>query len=59
MSAKQSVTACVIIIGNEVLSGRTADANLAYLGRGLNDLGIRLMEARVVRDDEAASHATR
>lgn len=54
MSANQPVTACVIIIGNEVLSGRTADVNLAYLGKGLNDLGIRLMEARVVRDDEGA-----
>ena len=54
MSANQPVTACVIIIGNEVLSGRTADVNLAYLGKGLNDLGIRLMEARVVRDDENA-----
>ncbi len=51
MFANQPVTACVIIIGNEVLSGRTADANLAYLGKGLNDLGIRLMEARVIRDD--------
>lgn len=54
MSANQPVTACVIIIGNEVLSGRTTDANLAYLGKGLNDLGIRLMEARIVRDDEDA-----
>ena len=54
MSANPSVTACVIIIGNEVLSGRTADANLAYLGRELNALGIRLMEARVIRDDDAA-----
>ena len=54
MPANRPVTACVIIIGNEVLSGRTADANLAYLGKGLNDLGIRLMEARIVRDDEDA-----
>ena len=54
MTANPSVTACVIIIGNEVLSGRTADANLAYLGRELNALGIRLMEARVIRDDEDA-----
>lgn len=52
MSAVQSVTACVIIIGNEVLSGRTPDANLAYLGKGLNDLGIQVVEARIVRDDE-------
>lgn len=48
------VTACVIIIGNEILSGRTQDANLAYLSKALNAVGIRVMEARVVRDDEAA-----
>jgi len=44
-------TACAIIIGNEVLSGRTRDANLAYLGDGLNKVGIRLTEARVIPDD--------
>ena len=44
-------TACLIIIGNEVLSGRTQDANLAYLGDGLNKVGVRLTEARVIPDD--------
>ena len=44
------VTACLIIIGNEILSGRTQDANLAYLGAGLNDVGVRLMEVRVIPD---------
>ncbi len=44
-------TACLIIIGNEVLSGRTQDANLAYLGDGLNSVGVRLAEARVIPDD--------
>jgi molybdenum cofactor synthesis domain-containing protein len=48
-----SVTACAIVIGNEVLSGRTRDANIAYLGARLNDLGIRLMEVRVIPDDAA------
>ena len=48
------VTAAVLIIGNEILSGRTRDANLSFLGERLNDLGIRLLEARVVPDDEAA-----
>lgn len=47
-----AVTAAVLVIGNEILSGRTKDANLPYLGKRLNDFGIRLMEARVVRDDE-------
>ncbi len=47
------VTAAVLIIGNEILSGRTQDANLGWLGARLNDLGIRLREARVVPDREA------
>jgi len=45
------VTACVLIIGNEILSGRTQDANLAFLAQGLNEAGIRLREARVIPDD--------
>lgn len=43
-------TAALLIIGNEILSGRTQDANLQFLGTELNKLGIRLMEARVVSD---------
>lgn len=43
--------ACLIIIGNEILSGRTQDLNLAFLGRHLNDIGVRLTEARVIADD--------
>ena len=46
-----TVTACVLIIGNEILSGRTQDANLAFLAQGLNEVGIRLREARVIPDD--------
>ncbi len=48
-----TITAAVLIIGNEILSGRTQDANLAYLGKSLNEIGIQLKEARVVSDDEA------
>ncbi len=44
------VTACVLIIGNEILSGRTQDENLGFLARGLNEVGIRLREARVIPD---------
>ena len=47
-------TACVLIIGNEILSGKTQDTNLQYLGFELAKLGIRLAEGRVVRDDAAA-----
>ena len=46
----ESPSACVLIIGNEILSGRTKDANLAYIAAGLNDVGVRLREARVIPD---------
>ena len=49
-----SATACVLIIGNEILSGRTQDVNLGYLGRRCDALGIRLTEARVIADEETA-----
>jgi len=52
--SKSSVTAALLIIGNEILSGQTRDANLAFLGERLAALGIRLKEARVVADDERA-----
>ena len=45
------VTAALLVIGNEILSGRTQDANLAYIALGLNEVGVRLREARVVADD--------
>ena len=52
--AEKPVTACLIIIGNEILSGRTVDANLPYIAQKLGEIGIRMMEVRVVADDEAA-----
>lgn len=50
--ASPVVTACLIIIGNEILSGRTQDVNLGYLAKALNELGVRLTEARVIPDVE-------
>jgi molybdenum cofactor synthesis domain-containing protein len=47
-------SACVLIIGNEILSGKTQDTNLQFLGFELAKLGIRLAEGRVVRDEPAA-----
>ena len=47
------VTAALLIIGNEILSGRTVDANLPYLASFLGKIGIRLVEVRVVPDIEA------
>src|SRR5215470_16791716 len=52
------VTACVLIIGNEILSGRTQDANLAFLARGLDEVGVRVREARVLADEATAITTT-
>jgi len=45
-----SVIASLVIIGDEILSGRTRDANLSYLANWLNEAGIQLAEVRVVPD---------
>lgn len=47
-------TAAMLVIGDEILSGRTRDANMHYLAGELTRAGIRLTEARVVADDHAA-----
>ncbi len=54
MTEAEAPTAAVLLIGNEILSGRTQDANLNYLARQLAVLGIRLRESRVVVDEEGA-----
>ncbi len=55
MTAK---TASALIIGNEILSGRTQDSNLGHLGKKLMGKGVRLMHARVLPDieDEIVRH---
>jgi len=52
--AAASPVAAVVIIGNEILSGRTRDANLSYLARKLGDAGIPVREARIVGDEAGA-----
>lgn len=47
---EDAVTACVLIIGNEILSGRTQDVNLNHIARTLVGWGIQVREARVVPD---------
>ena len=47
-------TACILIIGDEILSGRTQDTNIKYIATRLAELGIKLKEARVVPDDTDA-----
>jgi molybdenum cofactor synthesis domain-containing protein len=49
---QQPVTAAVLVIGDEILSGRTQDTNTNYIARFLAALGIDLKEARVVGDVE-------
>jgi molybdenum cofactor synthesis domain-containing protein len=46
----QTPTAAMLVIGDEILSGRTRDSNMHFLARALTDHGIRLSEARVVPD---------
>jgi len=48
------VTAALLVIGDEILSGRTKDRNIGYTADFLTALGIDLKEVRVVSDDEAA-----
>lgn len=47
-------TACVVVIGNEILSGRTQDLNISFIGKKCDELGIKLIEARVIPDIEDA-----
>lgn len=46
-------TAAMLVIGDEILSGRTRDSNMHYLAGELTRIGIRLIEVRVVADDHA------
>jgi len=52
MTNKKEITAGIITIGNEVLSGRTKDINTSTLARWLNSLGINVREVRVIPDIE-------
>jgi molybdenum cofactor synthesis domain-containing protein len=53
MTHAASVTAAILVIGDEILSGRTRDANSAYIADCLNKIGIELREVRVVGDVSA------
>ncbi len=43
-------TACLLVIGNEVLSGRTQDLNIKFIATGLGEIGIPLHEVRIIPD---------
>lgn len=53
MSDTDTVTAALIVIGEEILSGRTRDENISHIAAYLTEIGIVLREVRVVRDVEA------
>ena len=53
MASDRTWTAALVVIGDEILSGRTQDRNVAQLATWLNDHGIRLAEVRVVPDESA------
>ena len=50
MADEKTWTAALVVIGDEILSGRTQDKNIAQVATWLNDQGIRLEEVRVVPD---------
>jgi molybdenum cofactor synthesis domain-containing protein len=48
------VTAAVLVVGDEILSGRTRDQNINYIASHFTRVGIRLQEVRIVGDERAA-----
>ena len=54
VTAAVSVTAAVLVIGDEILSGRTKDANVGVIADRCSQLGIDLREVRIVADDQPA-----
>src|SRR5881397_3781471 len=53
-ASQEHVTAALLVIGDEILSGRTKDKNIGYIAEYLTALGIDLKEVRVVGDEENA-----
>jgi len=54
MNSERIWTAALLVIGDEILSGRTQDKNIAQIAKWLNLQGIRLTEVRIVPDDAGA-----
>ena len=52
MKNKKEIFAGIIVIGNEILSGRTQDTNTNTLANWLNTLGIKVQEVRIIPDIE-------
>ncbi len=49
---QEEITAALLVIGDEILSGRTKDKNIGFVAEHCTQIGIRLKEIRVVADDE-------
>ena len=52
MSKKTKVNAAIMIIGNEILSGRTQDTNTSTLALWLNSIGVKVEEVKIIPDVE-------
>ena len=52
MKKKKKVNAAILIIGNEILSGRTLDKNTNFIAKRCSKIGISLEEVRVIPDIE-------
>jgi molybdenum cofactor synthesis domain-containing protein len=52
--AEEEVTAALLVIGDEILSGRTKDQNIGFVADHCSAIGIRLLEVRIVPDDDDA-----
>jgi len=48
----QVITAAILVIGDEILSGRTKDKNIGYIAEYLTNMGVDMREVRVVPDVE-------
>ena len=52
MNFSKEFTSAILIIGNEILSGRTVDKNTSFIAKWLGELGISVEEVRVIPDKE-------
>ena len=58
MIKNTKVNAAILIIGNEILSGRTQDTNTSTIAQWLNSLGVKVQEVRIIPDIEEIIVAT-
>ena len=52
MIFSKEFTSAILIIGNEILSGRTVDKNTSFIAKWLGDLGISVEEVKIIPDKE-------